>query len=164
MKVVSMYVKRVFWALIVVGILTLIAFNYSYVFSRTVLGRIENVARVTEVTALVGGRGLTESQMYSFSISIRQPDGELLTATSEDRQWAVVKSGACVKAKYYPYPPWDLKKADTYFNARLITMADCSSPAAKEMGIDASQLPPLELAPSPTAAPAATPGDSPGSL
>lgn len=130
------YIKRVIWSIVFVAVVIGFVYYYSFIFSRTVKGRIENVARVTEVTALIGTRSLTEDQLYSFSVSIRQPNGEMLTATSEDRQWAVAKSGLCVEAKYYPYPPWQLDKAGTYFNARLLALADCNSQAARDMGID----------------------------
>ena len=60
----------------------------------------------------------------------------MVTATSEDGQWAIARTGLCVKARYYPHPPWDLKNAGTYFNARLLTMVDCDSAAAREIGID----------------------------
>lgn len=153
MAAVGGFVKRLGLVIVVLGLFAGFFYFYSYIFARTVKGRIENVARVTEVTALIGTRNLTESQMYSFSVSIRQPNGEMLTATSEDRQWAVAKSGLCVEAKYYPYPPWDLQKAGTYFNARLLMMADCSSSAAKEMGIDAASFGPVETAPNPQADP-----------
>ena len=139
MQMLSSFLKKTLVTLLLVGLLYGVFQYYSYIFSRTVVGRIDNVARVTGVTAMIGGsRTLTESQLHMFSVSIRQPNGEMVTATSEDGQWAIAKAGLCVKAKYYPHPPWNLKQAGTYFNARLLSMADCTSRAAQEMGIDSN--------------------------
>ena len=137
--------QKIVFALLIAGAVILVATYYSYIFSKNVIGRIDNVARVTGVTAMLGNRPLTEGQLHMFSVSIRQPSGELLTAISEDGQWAIARAGLCVKAKYYPHPPWDLKQAGTYFNARLLTLFDCDSPAAREAGIDLSQMPPAPV-------------------
>ncbi|MDX9730444.1 MAG: hypothetical protein RBT63_01620 [Bdellovibrionales bacterium] len=171
MNTVHKLLKRLFVLLVLVGVGFILVTYYSYIFSRTVVGRIDNVARVTGVTAMIGGaRSLTESQLHLFSVSIRQPNGEMITAISEDGQWAIAKSGLCVKAKYYPYPPWNLKRAGTYFNARLLTMADCGSEAARELGITANAFDGVPLEPSqapvdqgviqapPTASPVPPPG------
>jgi hypothetical protein len=149
MKMITGFLKRAGALGLVLGIVFVLFQYYSYIFSRTVVGRIDNVARVTGVTAMIGGsRSLTEDQLHAFSVSIRQPNGEMLTATSVDGQWAIAKAGLCVKAKYYPHPPWDLKQAGTYFNARLLTMADCTSQAAVEMGIQKTVFEGVPLTPS----------------
>lgn len=148
MKMLTAFIKRTIGLVVVLGLFFILFQYYSYIFSRTVIGRIDNVARVTGVTAMIGGsRSLTEDQLHAFSVSIRQPNGEMLTATSVDGQWAIAKAGLCVKAKYYPHPPWDLKQAGTYFNARLLTMADCASKAAEELGIQKSAFEGIPLTP-----------------
>lgn len=131
------FLQRIVLLLVVVGLGIIFVQYYHVIFAKTVIGRIENVARVTELTAIIGSRPIPENQIYSFSVSIKQPDGELLTATTEDRQWAVAKSGLCAKAKYFPYPPWNLDKAGTYHSARLEALVDCESEAARNLGIDA---------------------------
>lgn len=139
MKPIAQLMKfiRLIIVLLVLAVMSVIFVQYYHViFAKTVIGRIENVARVTELTAIIGTRPIPENQIYSFSVSIKQPDGELLTATTEDRQWAVAKSGLCAKAKYFPYPPWNLDKAGTYHNARLEALVDCDSEAARNLGID----------------------------
>ena len=136
MKSVSSILKKSLLVLFLVGLIFVVVEYYSYIFSRTVIGRIDNVQRVTGVTAMIGNRPLTEGQMHTYSVSIRQPNGEMVTAVSEDGQWQIARTGSCVKANYYPYPPWNLKRAGTYFNARLITLVDCESQAARDIGID----------------------------
>ena len=96
---------------------------YSYIFSKNIDGKLEGVERVTSPTALLGN--VPSSQVFSFAIAIRTPDGEIYTASSEDRQWSIAKQGMCAKVKFYPYPPWDFEKGGTYFNARLIKLHDC---------------------------------------
>jgi hypothetical protein len=138
MNTFNSILKKLFATLVIIGIAFVMTTYYSYIFARTVIGRIDNVARVTGVTAMIGTRQLTEGQLHMFSVSIRQPNGEMVTAISEDGQWAIARTGLCVKAKYYPHPPWDLKNAGTYFNARLLTMVDCDSQAARDIGINAA--------------------------
>ena len=100
---------------------------YSYIFSRHVKGVIEKVERVELNVALMQteGTGKVNPQLYSFAVAIKEPNGEIVTASSEDRQWAVVKEGQCAEAKFYPYPPWSLDKANTYHGARLEKLTDC---------------------------------------
>ncbi|MCB9027485.1 MAG: hypothetical protein H6625_14295, partial [Bdellovibrionaceae bacterium] len=64
--------------------------------------------------------------LFSFAIAIRNVNGDIVTASTEDRQWAVAKVGQCVQAKVFPYPPWDLEKAGTFFGARLKNLSDCN--------------------------------------
>ena len=107
MQTLSSLLKKLLGLLVVVGLAFVLVNFWSYIFSRTVVGRIDNVARVTGVTAMIGTRQLTDGQLHMFSVSIRQPNGEMVTAISEDGQWAIARNGLCVKAKYYPHPPWD---------------------------------------------------------
>ncbi len=99
---------------------------YSWIFSHTVEGQIFQVERVTQPTMVVGSAVVASpAAMFSFAVAIRDKDGKIFTASSEDRQWAVAQKGLCVEAKFYPYPPWDLDKGGTYMNARLIGLKDC---------------------------------------
>ena len=106
---------------------------YPYIFSRKVSGVIESIERVQLNVSLMQMQGANETvdpKLFSFSVAIRQPDGEIVTASAEDRQWAVAQKGLCVTAVLYPYPFWKVMKAGTYFNARLDKLYDCSSAAA----------------------------------
>ncbi len=142
--------KKLFQFAVVIAILGGLGFGvvkyYSFIFSKNVAGKVIAVKRVTETTAIMGSRPMPESQLYSFSLSLELPSGEFMTATSEDRQWAVVLPGQCVQAKFYPYAPWELDKAGTYYNARLLKLADCKSEVAKDLGLEsfADDQPPAE--------------------
>ena len=101
---------------------------YSYVFSRLVMGEVIGIDRVIQPSTIIGmGGALPASQIFSFAIAIKEPTGEIVTASSEDRQWAVVEKGQCAEARYFPYPPWELDKSGTYFGARLLKLYDCPS-------------------------------------
>ncbi|HEX4926169.1 MAG TPA: hypothetical protein VFV50_18895 [Bdellovibrionales bacterium] len=119
------------WLLLVILILVLISSGYvlinyySFVFARTVTGEIVAVEKITDNTAILSGRQVDPSQLFSYAVAIKGLDGEIVTASSEDRQWAVAQKGQCAEAKFYPYPPWDLDKAGTYHNARLRRLFDC---------------------------------------
>jgi hypothetical protein len=124
------------WLYIVILILFVISAGYicityySYIFARHVKGEIVAVEKINENTAIIAGRTVDPSQLFSFAVAIRDKDGEIVTSSSEDRQWAVAQKGQCAEVKFYPYPPWDLGKAGTYHNARLQRLFDC--PAQKK--------------------------------
>lgn len=109
--------------LVVVGVV--VEKNYSYLFSRHIIGEIVDVQRVNSNLAIVSNAVAADSAMFSFAVAIRDEKGTIHTASSEDRQWAVAKKGFCADAVFYPYPPWDLQSAGTYQNARLIQLRDC---------------------------------------
>lgn len=100
---------------------------YSYVFAKSVTGEIVRVERVNSPgTFIAPGQNVPASQIFSFAIAIRGKDGEIHTASSEDRQWAVVQQGQCAEAKFYPYPFWQLDKSGTYHGARLMRLFECN--------------------------------------
>lgn len=122
--------KKFFYGIIVAGILlgSSVAFVrfYSYIFAREVKGVITNVEKPSSPMAIVGADSkIAEKQLFSYAVAIKIEDGEIITASTEDRQWAVADIGKCVVAKFYPYPPWDFDKAGTYSRARLLRMYDC---------------------------------------
>lgn len=99
---------------------------YSYVFSKRVYGKILRVERVSDPGAIIAqGSSITPSQLYAFAVAIKDQTGQIHTASSEDRQWAVSQPGQCVEARFFPYPPWQLDKSGTYFGARLLKLSDC---------------------------------------
>ncbi|NJL24986.1 MAG: hypothetical protein HC902_07305 [Calothrix sp. SM1_5_4] len=98
--------------------------NYSWVFAKKVRGRIVNVERVTDPSAIISAR-VSDAQLHSYAILIQGDDGKLYTASADDRKWQVAKKGYCVEALLYRYPPWDLDKANTFFNARLDELSLC---------------------------------------
>ena len=99
--------------------------NYSLVFAKTVRGAVVRVERVNTGDAILGSRNIPDYQLFSYAVAIRDEEGEIHTASSVDRQWAVVASGQCAQARFFPYPPWDFEKAGTYFGARLERLFDC---------------------------------------
>lgn len=102
--------------------------NYSVIFAKTVIGELTAVERVEMPMALIS-RANTEinSKVFSFAVGIKDINtGEIATASSEDRQWAVAEKGQCVEAVFLPYPPWQLTKRNTFFGARLVRLFECS--------------------------------------
>lgn len=122
--------RKLAWVLafaILVGASAVTLHYYSYVFSRLVMGEVIGIDRVIQPSTIIGmGSPLPASQIFSFAIAIKEGSGEIVTASSEDRQWAVVEKGQCAEARYFPYPPWELDKSGTYFGARLLKLYDCS--------------------------------------
>jgi len=101
---------------------------YSYVFAKDVQGELIGVERVNSAESVIAtGRDIPTLQLFSFAVAIRDKKGEIHAASSEDRQWAVTVKGQCVEARFYPYAPWQLDKAGTYFGARLNRIFDCTA-------------------------------------
>ena len=103
---------------------------WSYVFSKKVSGIIVDVKHVGASMTILGSEPSSNKRsnnkdIFSYAIAIQDKEGNIETASSEDRQWAVAQVGQCAEAKYFPYPPWELSKAGTYFNAHLLHLRDC---------------------------------------
>lgn len=114
--------------LLICGAIAFVVVNYSWVFAKRVRGEIMDVQRVTNPTAILGRA--TEEQIHSYAVLIKADDGKFYTASSDDRQWQVARKGYCVDALLYVYPPWDLEKSGTYFNARLNNIMLCPGKSA----------------------------------
>jgi hypothetical protein len=141
-----------------------IVVNFEWVFSKVVVGEVIEVERF-QPPAVIGAT-MTPEQMFSVAVMIRAESGEIFSSSSEDRQWAVAKKGYCVEARFYPYPPWNLDKADTYHNARLIkVLADCKrlNPPVPSVNAPSPTPPPAPPLPPAGASPSASPSATPSS-
>lgn len=100
---------------------------YPYIFSKTVDGEVYGVERVEAPLAVVTTEGAKPaSQVFSYAVAVKDSKtGEIFTASSEDRRWAVVQKGQCAEVKFLPYPPWSLTRSGAFFGARLIRLYDC---------------------------------------
>lgn len=135
----------IFSVLLFAGLIAVVINNYSFIFSKDVAGEILEVERVSQPN-FIGGN-VPSNQVFSFAVAIKTKSGEIFTASSEDRQWAVARKGMCIESKFYPYPPWQLDKANTYSNARLIRLVECPPTAA------ATATPTQDSAPAPSVEP-----------
>lgn len=100
---------------------------YPYIFAKKVDGEVYGVERVEVPLAVISADGAKpSSQVFSFAVAVKDAKtGEIFTASSEDRRWAVVQKGQCAEVKFLPYPPWSLSRSGAYFGARLIRLYDC---------------------------------------
>lgn len=128
MATIWKFTKFVLILLVIGALLWAVLANYSVIFSKTVIGEITGVERVEIPVALVArGDADITSKVFSFAIGIKdQKTGEIYTASSEDRQWAVAQKGQCAEAVFLPYPPWEFTKKDTFFGARLVRLFECA--------------------------------------
>ncbi len=97
---------------------------YPWIFSKRVSGKIVDVQRVTQASAIINSQ-VTDAQIHSYSVLILGDDGKLYAASSEDRQWQVAAKGYCCEAVFYRYPFWNLEKSGTFYNARLKELRLC---------------------------------------
>jgi hypothetical protein len=114
--------------LVLIAVGYVIFLYYPYIFARNVNGKIVGVEDVIQPTTIVQGipGQKLPNQIFSYAVAIQDDKGEIVTASSEDRQWAVVQKGQCAEAKFFPYPPWDFNKSGTYYGARLLKLSECS--------------------------------------
>lgn len=130
MNIIKRYTKVLCVLVIVLGLGFLFIRFYPYIFAKTIVGKVEKVERVQVNVSLMqnsspGETTKMDPQLFSFAVAIQSEDGSVHTASAEDRQWAAVNEGLCVKAKFFPYPPWNLEKAGTYYGARLLESRVC---------------------------------------
>ena len=123
-KGVKNFVIYLLVAAVLIGGTAFAVTNYSWVFAKRVHGRILNVERVTDPNAIISAR-VTEAQMHTYAILIQGDDGTLYTADTQNSRWEVAKKGYCVDALLYRYPPWELARANTFYNARLDQLSLC---------------------------------------
>lgn len=102
--------------------------GYPYLFAREIIGTLESVE-----TALPGGTIVTSADRAAFSagVMVRERDGNYVTFSTEDRQWATLrdKPGLCVRARIFPYGWWNLSRSGTWYNGRLLDVSDtCPAP------------------------------------
>lgn len=119
---------RYFVALVVVGLVGFVLVNwYSFIFAKTVVGVVTGVERVEAPMTVITNNGANlANQVFSFAVAVKDTNsGEIFTASTEDRRWAVVKVHQCAVVKFLPYPPWSLSRSGAYFGARVIQVYDC---------------------------------------
>lgn len=118
-----------FGLLIISALGIFVVSNYSYVFAARIEGEVVEVERVMNPTAILGRA--TDAQIHSYAVLLKGDNGKLYAASGDDRQWQVIKKGCRIKSILYVYPPWNLEKSGTYFNARVKEVLSCPTPEAQ---------------------------------
>ncbi len=99
---------------------------YDWIFSVKINGEVLMVERVTPQVALLTPGGEIPTKAFSFAVKVRElKTNQIYSASAEDRQLAVVEKGNCVEMELFPYPPWELRKAQTWSNARVNKIYQC---------------------------------------
>ena len=123
MKTFTKWIKVIFTLAVVLVLASCYVIFYSYIHQRTVVGPVDGVHQLFENVTLLAGSRNPSPQIYSAAVAVRDTQSsEIVTGSTEDRQWGVVKEGQCVEAVFFPYPPWNLQKAGTYHNARIVKL------------------------------------------
>jgi len=98
---------------------------YSFLFSTKVHGELLSIEKVGGANNLVSS---DKSIAFSYAVAIKDESGKIYTASTEDRQWAALEKLAashyCVDARLYPYAPWNMLKAGTFHDARLLGVTE----------------------------------------
>ena len=116
----------VFVFVFVVGLGWFVYNYYDWIFSIKVNGEVLLVEQVTPQLAVLTPGNDIPTKAFSFAIKVREfKTNEIYSASAEDRQLAVVEKGNCVELELFPYPPWQLRKAQTWANARVNKIYQC---------------------------------------
>lgn len=129
MALLNRFLKTLLIILVLVGAGWAFVTFYPYIFSKTIDGKIVKIEKIDLNVAIMQNANPQEGlnkELYSFAVGIETPDGVIHTASTEDRQWAALSPGQCVRAKYFPYPPWKLDKSGTYYGARVLESRNCN--------------------------------------
>lgn len=99
---------------------------YGYIFSEKVTGELVSVTSAAPDGGMVVSGN--SRAVFSSAVMLKQKGGAYVTFSTEDRQWAALRDpkfvGKCVTAKVFPYAPWNFGKGDTFYNGRLLSVAD----------------------------------------
>jgi len=136
--------SKLLWIFVILIILSggsICFFYYSYLFPCTVQGEVIDVhcfiekpstspSEEKEVPHSFEKSPFTTPTLFSpipriYAVAVQNEKGEIFTAPSRHRQWAVIKKGQCVKAKFLPHPPWNLSNFGTYCEVRPIQVFEC---------------------------------------
>lgn len=115
-------------AVVIVGIVVAVIGGnfYGYIFSEKVTGELVSVTSAAPDGGMVVGNNTKAA--FSSAVMLKQKGGAYVTFSTEDRQWASLRdpkfAGKCITAKVFPYAPWNFGKSGTYYNGRLLTVAD----------------------------------------
>lgn len=138
------FLKMLVVFLFLIGVLAFVVFNYSWLFSKTVRGQILDLERISTPSA----PNVPGTETQSYAILLQDKDGFMYTFSAEDRQWQVAKKGYCVMATLYRYPPWNLEKSGTFYNAQLKQIYKCpnkEAPPTEDVPEDPQDYPVEEL-------------------
>jgi len=98
---------------------------YGFMNSKHVTGDIVSVTSAIPENGMVVGNG---TSIFSAAVMLKSKNGEYVSFSSDDRQWATLRSkefvGTCVTATVYPYAPWNLSKAGTLHGGRLMSFTN----------------------------------------
>jgi hypothetical protein len=130
---------------------------YTWLMRKTVEGEVVSMANLTP-QAVLGTRPVTPNGgiTYSFAIAIKASDGTIYSASTEDRQWAIVKEGYRVQATLFPYGPLEWRKQGTYHGARLVRILK-AIPSGSAPATASPALPETSTSPTSPSTPAAPP-------
>jgi prepilin-type N-terminal cleavage/methylation domain-containing protein len=109
-------------AIFIIGILVTIIFSsgggtiYKLVSKQTYTGTIDTIQNLTPSMAL---QSRDQSLTYSFAIDLSTPT-EIISFSSEDRQFGIIKPKDSVTVAVFKYAPWHFSKAGTLYGGRLL--------------------------------------------
>ena len=88
-------------------------------FRSTEIGTVMECTQMSPA-AMMMSRHANANLMFSSAVAMQLPSGEIMTFSTEDRQFGAVAKGDQIKVMVSKYPPWEFTKAGTYYNGRLL--------------------------------------------
>jgi hypothetical protein len=119
--------RNVVIVLALIGAVTIVILNYSFLFSKKVIGPIVEIDRVAPQDMILNSRQADPMLTHTFAVAIKDQSGDIFTSSSTDERWAVARKGMCVEARFWPFPPWDFARFGTFRHAQLLQLRDCKA-------------------------------------
>ena len=112
----------IFLSIMVLTILAAIvgAVGSKLFFRSTHTGTVVECASLTPQMIVNNTRSVATNPVYSFAVNIQGEEGQILSFSSEDRQFAACNKGDVIRVLVFKYPPWNLDKSGTYYGGRLL--------------------------------------------
>jgi type II secretory pathway component PulJ len=113
---------ELFVILAITAIILLFLGIYKLVSRSDYTGTVENIQNLTQTMPNMSNTG------PQFSFSIRLNTGtEIITFSSEDRQFGIIKQGDKIQVATFKYAPWNIGKAGTLYGGRVLKIYTSSA-------------------------------------
>jgi len=89
-------------------------------FRSTETGTVMECSQLSPAMMMAQGNRTSSAMMFSSAVAMQLPSGEIMTFSTEDRQFGAVAKGDQIRVMVSKYPPWEFTKAGTYYNGRLL--------------------------------------------
>ena len=116
----SVLLTMLFFIVVVGGGSYLVYQKYGLLFAKSIDGQIVALETIQNFER----RHPDDS---GYAVGVQNAAGEIFAAKSLGEEWRIAHKGQCIRAKFFPYPPWDLQNRGTYWGVRVLNLKNCEA-------------------------------------